>query len=263
MNTVEKSHRDLPDYWSCRVYGRPDATVCWGNQQRAGQRRASSTDGRTASHKTRRLCALTTNIFAWTTRTLAIVSVIVTLVGCATTRLTTHAVGNKPPLCQAQALPEIALVLWGTAWRENQKEVALREGMASRAISQFFNTSLCYSKVNVLKLAAGREAVGLSDAEALRFAASTGVQYEKVILVRVEELGPLLIIYPSPALWEGGTEVVLRVRVLNANTSALEADIAIHWKDSGAFVLKGTKTLEQDLQAALTSVFVGSLQSAK
>jgi hypothetical protein len=203
----------------------------------------------------------TTNIFAWTTRTLAIVSVIVTLAGCATTRLTTHAVGNKPPLCQAQALPETALVLWGTAWRENQKEVALREGMASRAISQFFNTS--FPKVDVLKLAAGREAVGLSDTEALKFAASTGVQYEKVILVRVEELGPLLIIYPSPVLWEGGTEVVLRVRVLNANTSALETDIAIHWKDSGAFVLKGTKTLEQDLQAALSSVFVGSLQSAK
>ena len=203
----------------------------------------------------------TTNIFAWTTRTLAIVSVIVTLAGCATTRLTTHAVGNKPPLCQAQALPETALVLWGTAWRENQKEVALREGMASRAISQFFNTS--FPKVDVLKLAAGREAVGLSDTEALKFAASTGVQYEKVILVRVEELGPLLIIYPSPVLWEGGTEVVLRVRVLNANTSALEADIATHWKDSGAFVLKGTKTLEQDLQAALSSVFVGSLQSAK
>jgi hypothetical protein len=127
--------------------------------------------------------------------------------------------------------------------------------MASRAIAQYFNTSPCYSKVGVLKLAAGREAVGLSDAEALRFAMSTGGPYEKVILVRVEELGPLVIIYPSPILWEGGTEVVLRVRVLNANTSALEADITTHWKDSGAFILKGTKTLEQDLQAALASVF--------
>jgi len=48
---------------------------------------------------------------------------------------------------------------------------------------------------------------------------------------------------------------VLRLRVLNANTSALETDISIHWKDGGAFVLKGNKTLEQDLQAALASVF--------
>jgi hypothetical protein len=113
-----------------------------------------------------------------------------------------------------------------------------------------------------LKSAAGREAVGLSDAEALKFAISTGGQYGKVILVRVEELGPLVIIHPSPILWQGGTEVVLRVRVLNANTSALETDITIHRKDSGAFVLKGTKTLEQDLQAALASVFGGTTRAA-
>jgi hypothetical protein len=188
---------------------------------------------------------------------------ILTLGGCATTQVTIHVVGNRPPLCQAQATSQEALILWGTAWRENQKEVALREEMASRAIAQYFNVSSCYSKVEVLKLAAGREAVGLSDAEALKFALSTGKRYGKVILVRVEELGPLVIIYPSPVLWEGGTEVALRVRMLNAHTSALETDITIHWKDSGAFVLKGTKTLEQDLQAALASVFVGSSRSAK
>ena len=106
-----------------------------------------------------------------------------------------------------------------------------------------------------MKFAAGRKAVGLSDAEALKFATGSGGRYDRVIFVRVEELGPLIIIYPSPILWEGGTEVVLRVRVLNTNTSALEADITDHWKDSGALVLKGTKTLEQDLQAALTAVF--------
>lgn len=48
---------------------------------------------------------------------------------------------------------------------------------------------------------------------------------------------------------------MLRLRVLNINTSALEMDIAIHWKDSGAFVLKATKTFEQDLQAELSFVF--------
>ena len=193
---------------------------------------------------------------------LVVALAIFTLGGCATTRVTTHVVGNRPPLCQAQTTSETALILWGTAWRDNQKEVALREEMASRGIAQYFNTSSCFSKVEVLKLAAGREAVGLSDAEALKFAVSTGRQFGKVILVRVEELGPLVIIHPSPILWEGGTEVVLRVRVLNATTSALETDITTHWKDSGAFVLKGTKTLEQDLQAALTSVFGEATRAA-
>jgi hypothetical protein len=179
--------------------------------------------------------------------------------GCATTHIVTHAVGNKPPLCKAvQPAPESALVLWGTAWRENQKEVALREEMASRAISRFFTTSPCYAKVEVLKSATGRSPIALSDGEALKLAATSDNRYDKVILVRVEELGPLVIIYPSPVLWEGGTEVVLRVRVLNARTSALEADVTSHWKNSGAFVLKGIKTLEQDMQAALASVFMGS-----
>ena len=180
---------------------------------------------------------------------------ILTLGSCATTQVTSHVVGNRHPLCQAQASPQTALSLWGTAWRDNQKDIALREIMASRGIAEYFNTSSRFSKVEVLKLAAGREAVGLSDSETLKFAISTGRQYGNVILVRVEELGPLLIIHPSPILWEGGTEVVLRIRVLNVNTSALETDITIHWKNSGAFVLKGTKTLEQDIQAALASVF--------
>jgi len=182
--------------------------------------------------------------------------------GCAVTQLTTHAVGIKPPLCQEQQTYKTALVLWGPAWRENQKEAAFREEMASRAIERFFQDSSCYSKVEVLKSVAGRPAVGLSDAEALQLAASLNSHYDKIIFVRVEELGPLVVIYLAPILWEGGTEVVLRVRVLHADTSALETDIAIHWKKSGAFVLKGTKTLEQDLQAALASAFGGNLHAA-
>jgi hypothetical protein len=193
---------------------------------------------------------------------LAVTLAIFTLGACATTHVTTHVVGNRPPLCQAQTTSQTALILWGTAWRENQKEAVRREEMASRAIAQYFNASSCFSKVEVLKSAAGREAVGLSDAEILKFAMSTGNQYGKVILVRVEELGPLVIIHPSPILWEGGTEVVLRLRVLNVNTSALETDITIHWKDGGAFVLKGNKTLEQDLQAALASAFGEATRTA-
>lgn len=175
--------------------------------------------------------------------------------GCATTKIVTHTAGAKPPLCQAQEASQTALILWGAVWRENQKETELREEMASRAIAGFFKTSHCYSAVTVLKAPDGRDAVGLSDVEAMKFAASSGSHYDKIVVLRVEELGPFIIIHPSPVLWEGGTEVALRVRALNANTSALEADISIHWKESGAFVLKGTKTLEQDLQSALGSIF--------
>lgn len=188
---------------------------------------------------------------------------IVVFGGCAATQVTTHAVGNTMSSTSAMATKQTALILWGTAWRTNQKEVALREGMAGRGITQYFSTAPCFSKVEILKSAAGREAVGMSDVEALNFAAAAGKEYGLIILVRVEELGPLIMIHPSPVLWEGGTEVALRVRVLNTRTAALETDTAIHWRNSGPFVLKGTRTLEQDIQAALASVFRPTPGAAK
>ena len=183
--------------------------------------------------------------------------------GCAATQITTHAAGLKPPLCKEQTEQSTALVLWGAAWRENQKKPSLREEIASSAISQFFGTGVCYSKVSVLKSLAGREPVAISDTEALNFAATLPERYSKVIILRLEELGPLLVIYPSPILWVGSTEVVLRVRMLDVNSSALEADLAIHWKNGGAFVLKGTKTLQQDLQTALAAVFLSGQSAGK
>jgi len=201
------------------------------------------------------------------TRLIQIVGIIITAItgliicGCAATKIVTHAIVRKPPLCQMQSAPESALVLWGPAWRENQKEIALREDIASRAINQFFTTSPCYSKVEVLKSVAGRSAIELSDAQALKFAVASNGGFDKVIILRVEELGPLVLIHPSPILWEGGTEVVLRIRVLNTKTSSVEADVTSHWKNGGAFVLKGTKTLERDMEAALTSVFIESSRS--
>jgi len=148
------------------------------------------------------------------------------------------------------------LVLWGTAWRDNQKEPRLREEMASKAIAEFFSGRSCYAKATILRSIEGREAVTLSDVDALKFANALPEKYSRIIMLRVEELGPLLIFYLSPILWEGGTDVVLRVRELDADASALDSDLDIHWKNSGAFVLKGTKSLEQDLQSALEKVFL-------
>jgi len=183
------------------------------------------------------------------------------LFGCAATQFTTHATGLKAPLCRTQA-GQTALVLWGTAWRDNQKEAQAREEMASRAISRFFSASSCYAKVAVLRSAAGRDAMTLSDAEALKFAATLPEGHGKVVLLRVEELGPFISLYLSPVLWEGGTEVLLRVRVLDAGSGSLETDLDARWKYGGAFYLRGARALEQDLQTALGSVFLGDQPDA-
>lgn len=186
---------------------------------------------------------------------LTITALNIFLSGCAATGSTTHTIGKYPPLCSSQSSAPSTLILWGTAWRTNQKEVLLREEIASRAIKSFFQKSACFSNIEVLKSINGIPAIGLSDVEVLDFASSGDKRYDKVILLRVEELGPLLVFYLSPILWEGGTEAVLRVRILNVESSTLESDISTHWRKSGPFVLKGTGTLEDDLQSALGSIF--------
>ena len=207
------------------------------------------------------MVACTRNFMSATIKSAVPGLLILGLVGCAATQFTTHAAGLKAPLCRTRA-GESALVLWGTAWRDNQKAAQAREEMASRAISRFFSASSCYANVAVLRSAAGRDTMALSDVEALKFAATLPERHGKVVLLRVEELGPFIILYLSPVLWEGGTEVLLRVRVLDAASGSLETDLDARWRYGGAFFLRGAKALEHDLHTALGSVFLGDRPDA-
>ena len=58
-------------------------------------------------------------------------------------------------------------------------------------------------------------ALTLTDAEILSVAQSFSSNPDKVIVMRVEELGPVVRLNLSPIPWEGGTDIVLRVRVLD------------------------------------------------
>jgi hypothetical protein len=193
-------------------------------------------------------------------RLLVLLLVAVPLSGCAVTQSAIHSAGKAPPLCQVQTNQESALVLWGTAWRTDQKEMKLREEKASQAITQFFGSRPCYAKTTLLRKLAGHEPLTLSDIEIIDFASTLPDHYNKIILLRVEELGPLLIFYLSPILWEGGSEAVVRVRVLDVNSGSLESDVNMHRRNTGAFVLRGTKRLEEDLEAALGQVFFGTIK---
>lgn len=191
---------------------------------------------------------------------LFLIIVAVPLSGCAVTQSAIHSAGKIPPFCEIEAKQENAIVLWGTAWRMNQKEMQLREQKASQAISQFFGTRSCYAKTTVLRNISGHDPVSLSDIEAIEFVSALPDHYHKIILLRIEELGPLLIFYLSPILWEGGSEAVFRVRILDVNSRSLESDVTMHRRDTGAFVLRGTKHLEDDLEAALGQVFFGTIK---
>jgi hypothetical protein len=78
------------------------------------------------------------------------------------------------------------------------------------------------------------------------------------VLIVVRELGPKLLI-GSPVLVEGGTEVVIEVRVLDGHTAESMANVRTHWQNGGALVVKGVGTLDQDMSAALrTTLMTGA-----
>src|SRR5262245_12629973 len=178
------------------------------------------------------------------------------LVGCAaTTKVETTGTALKQPLCGAGSEKLSALVYWGPQWRPDQKEPPAREAAAQRGIQAFFAGSDCLVLADLRRLPGERSAEVPSDAELLRLASSAAPLPDSVMLIVVRELGPRLVI-GIPALVEGGTEVVVDVRVLNVRSSEPMADVRTHWQNGGTFIIKGVKTLEEDLGAALRSTLM-------
>jgi hypothetical protein len=188
------------------------------------------------------------------TRAMLLLCALLLTCGCGSIRISTYAAGVKPPLCSDQTARQTVLVLWGCAWRENQKEVPLREEIASRAIARFFSSSSCYESATIAE-PGGLAALMLTDGEMLQAAQSLPNAIQKVIVLRIEELGPFIRVYLSPILWEGGTDITLQIRLLEVATASLESDLTMHWTNGGPFVLRGRSALEDDLVAALTAVF--------
>jgi len=158
------------------------------------------------------------------------------LAGCASTKVDTSGAGAGRPLCQPAGQRLSALVVWHPQWRHDQKDVAAREAAAQSGIEQFFAGSGCFAAAEVQRGAVipPRPAA------------------DRVIAITVRELGPVIRLLASPALVEGGTEVVLEVKVLGRGGEPL-ADLHTHWQNGGAFVIKGTRTLAQDMSAALAA----------
>ena len=191
---------------------------------------------------------------------LATICVCAALFGCASTKVEISGSAPKEPLCKAGAEKLSALVYWGPQWRPDQKEPSLREAAALRGIQDFFANSRCVANADIRRLPSEAAATVPSDEQLLRLAAAASPAADRVVLIVVRELGPKLLI-GIPVLVEGGTEVVIDVRVLDLHTSESLADVRTHWKNGGTFVVKGVKTLDQDMSAALRATLISGAAS--
>jgi hypothetical protein len=174
--------------------------------------------------------------------------------GCSTTAVKLYPAGLTPPLCRAGAQQDSIAVYWGTAWRADQKEAARREAIAAKGLSEFFGGTSCFRTLALSRTINGHDPLLLTDPELL---ASAPADADRIFIIRVEELGPNLMFYLSPILWETRNDVVLRVRSLNVKTKRLESDVSVRWTRGGAFGLLGTDSLPPDFFGAVEAVFTG------
>ena len=175
------------------------------------------------------------------------------LTGCASTKVETTGSPLKEPLCRTDSPSVSTLVYWGTKWRPDQKEPRLREAAALRGIQDFLSRSGCLSVIAVNRLT--NEQLPESNEDLMRVASISDFKSQRVLLIVVRELGPRLLV-GIPVILEGGTEVLIDVRVINAATSESLATTQILWRNGGTFVIKGIKTLDQDMSAALRSALM-------
>jgi hypothetical protein len=171
--------------------------------------------------------------------------------GCATVKMDMHSTGAGSPVLGSSSAADKVLVLWGTAWRSNQKEAGRREEIAAAGIAEFFN-----DKAVVRKTIGGKSATLLSDSQIFQSEELKTSHFERVIVLRIEELGPILTFHLSPILWNGSTDVSLHVRVLDRPSISLISEIGVHWEKGGAFEVRGASKLKEGLKSALASIFL-------
>lgn len=186
---------------------------------------------------------------------LASFSLAILLSGCATTTTEISGVALPQPLCTPGGPPVSIALYWEPQWRPDQKEPPIREALAQRGIEQFLAQHACLAVADLKRLSSGAHPP--TDAELLHLAAGAKPPPARVVYVVVRELGPRLL-FGLPVLIEGGTEVVIEVRVLDPAASEVLANSQTRWRNGGTFVIKGIKSLDQDMSAALTASLMGA-----
>lgn len=163
------------------------------------------------------------------------------LSGCATTMV--HLTPPlQTPVCDSA---RSALVLWAPQWRPDQKNIPEREEAAAAGLKEFLQTSGCFKSSELRRVASMTPTVVASEV------ASANGQFDKVVAITLRELGPVIKLLSSPALVEGGTEVMLQVTEYIPSAENPTRTFTVHWGNGGPGIIKGVASLPQDMQAAL------------
>lgn len=163
------------------------------------------------------------------------------LAGCASTTVTLTP-SHQTPVCDNSGS---ALVLWAPQWRPDQKDVKEREVAAETGLKEFLQSSGCFARFELRRLPNMKPAVVAANVS------SANGQFNKVVTVTLHELGPVIKLFSSLALINGGTEVMLQIAEYLPHDKVWTRMFTVRWQNGGPGVIKGVTSLPQDMQAAL------------
>jgi hypothetical protein len=174
------------------------------------------------------------------------------IAGCASTTVTMNPEPSLP-LCQETGQKLSALVLWTAQWRPDQKDVPLREAAAEHGISRFFARPDCFARTDVRRVPLEP---GTQQASVRRLLAGAGDKPDRVLVLVVRELGPVVKLLASASVVEGGTEVVLDITDYASHPAQAQGPVhsySLHWQNGGPGVINGVASLPADMEAALAA----------
>lgn len=175
--------------------------------------------------------------------------------GCAATRFQVQPSDTFISPCQQSPQKLTAAVFWLPQWRADQKDVPQREAAAQKGIESFFQSSDCFNSAKVQRLDSQWQSKNLTGQDLQKIAMSQELKVDRLILIRVKELGPVIKLFSHWSGLEGGTEVVLDVQVYAGQSTAAFDELNVHWQNGGPWVIKGVASLEQDMLDCLQHVF--------
>lgn len=160
------------------------------------------------------------------------------LCACTATTQVTLTPPDPAPVCAPAAHGPVA-VFWRTQWRADQKDVPEREAAAKQGIQRFVADGGCFASATVARTTENGSA----------FDVPAGA--DRLVVLTVRELGPVVRLLSSAALVDGGTEVVVDAAEYRPGQRAPQRQFSIRWTNGGPGVVKGVQTLPDDLVAAL------------
>jgi hypothetical protein len=165
------------------------------------------------------------------------------MAGCASTAFTVTP-SPQAPVCERSAT---ARVLRAAEWRAEQKDVVEREAAAAASLRDFFGSSAGFARSEL------RRTQRLSPTAVSAQRTAQAGRFDRIVLIGVRELGPVVKLLSPASLIEGGAEVLLHVSAFPAAGEAPPREFTVHWRPGGPDVMMGVSCLPADRRATLVA----------